>query len=304
MPVATVRGTGQARAVPGAGEKELGRAGRDDQPGRVAPAVVELLTAGRLERDHQLDRARARSSVGGRWVCRAGPSTSCASAGMAHADQAVGRGLHDHEPGRARRRPTRRPRRSARRVRWPASTPGSSPGRTDGSPRCRCRRPRRSRRAARRRRAGAANRASPAGPSRCPKSNRPVPTCVVSPSADQVRRADVSESATHTRRPSADVASPEGWASQAVVARSVPQTLLRRSRRAPRAGLAPGRGRASGPRAGGSRPWPRRPGRPTRPGPTASRGPASSAGPPASRRRSGVRSRRRRGSRCQSTRSP
>jgi hypothetical protein len=57
---------------------------------------------------------------------------------------------------------------------------------------------------------GCWNRASPAGPSRWPKSNRPVPTWVVSPVADQVRSADVSESATQTRCPSAEVARPDG----------------------------------------------------------------------------------------------
>ena len=83
MPVATVSGRVRPAPSAGPGEKELGRAGRDDQPGRVAPAVVELLPGGRLERDHQLDRARGERVVGGRWVCRAGPVDPCASAGMA-----------------------------------------------------------------------------------------------------------------------------------------------------------------------------------------------------------------------------
>src|SRR5690348_10704099 len=62
---------------------------------------------------------------------------------------------------------------------------------------------------------GCCSSASSAGPSTCPKSNSPWPTAVcMTPSSIQ-RTALDSLSAIHSRRPSGEVDSPDGWAIQA-----------------------------------------------------------------------------------------
>ena len=295
-------GAGQAGPVPAPVEQQLGRAGRDDQPGRVAPSVVELLTARRVEGDDQLDRARRRTRRGPLGL--PGRTDDLLRVGRdRHADQAVGRGLDDDEAGGRRRRPARPRRRWVRRARWPAWRPGSSPGRTGGSPRCRCRRPPPSRPEARRRPAGAA-----AGHHRPGRRDGRSRTARFPPASSAPRPTRSAGRTSRSRRPT-----PGDRRRTSPAPRAGPARRCRRGRLAalpassrpePRAGRAPGRDRASVPRAGGCPPWRRRPGRPTTPGPRGSRGP----GPARDRRppddATGHRFPRPRGYRCPTTRFP
>ena len=166
--------------------------------------------------------------MGGRWVCRAGPTTLVRRPGWPRAPDG---GPRTPRPrvGPSRRRPTRRPRRSVRPGRRPAWTPCWSPGRTDGSPRCRCRRPPRSRPAARRRRAGAAT--GPRRPARRDGRSRTAPC----PPVSSAPRPTSSEGRTsRSRRPTPEdrrrSRQPRGLGQPRGLAGSVPQAFLRRPR--------------------------------------------------------------------------
>ena len=137
----------RARRRPGAVEQQLRRGRGDLQPGGGAVAVVQLL-ARRRDEDHvAASSAPGATSVAGRCVRCARPSTRQRLLGQRQPGQPVRGRLDDDQRVALRRRPDR--------VEGSASSVASvvdrapSPGRSGGPRRCRCRRPRPSRRAAR-----------------------------------------------------------------------------------------------------------------------------------------------------------